>query len=105
MFWHSNYNYKRRHMSFSIDERPVVTPAIAYGKKGGKLNVKKNRYIWELITEHHILNFFHKKNLFFSAHSLMIFPVAFLIYSSRADFESPVIVDSSVKYFSRGILK
>ena len=35
------YNYKRRHMSLSIDGRPVVTPAMAYEEKGGKLNVKK----------------------------------------------------------------
>ena len=35
------YNYKRRHMSLSIDERPVVTPAMAYEEKGGKLNVKE----------------------------------------------------------------
>ena len=35
------YNYKRRHMSLSIDDRPVVTPAMAYEEKGGKLNVKE----------------------------------------------------------------
>jgi hypothetical protein len=35
------YNYKRRHMSLSIDGRPVVTPAMAYEEKGGKLDVKK----------------------------------------------------------------
>jgi len=35
------YNYKRRHMSLSIDERPVVTPSMAYEEKGGKLNVKE----------------------------------------------------------------
>ncbi len=27
------YNYKRRHMSLSIDDRPVVTPAMAYEEK------------------------------------------------------------------------
>ena len=35
------YNYKRRHMSLSIDDRPVVTPSMAYEEKGGKLNVKE----------------------------------------------------------------
>ena len=28
-------------MSLSIDGRPVVTPAMAYEEKGGRLNVKK----------------------------------------------------------------
>ena len=35
------YNYKRKHMSLSIDSRLVVTPAMAYEEKGGKLNVKE----------------------------------------------------------------
>ena len=35
------YNYKRRDMSLSIDDRPVVTPSMAYEEKGGKLNVKE----------------------------------------------------------------
>ena len=33
--------YKRRHMSLSIDERPVVTPAMTFEEKGGKLNIKE----------------------------------------------------------------
>ena len=36
-----HYNYERRHMSLSIDGRPVVTPSMAYEEKGGNLNVKK----------------------------------------------------------------
>ena len=28
-------------MSLSIDDRPVVTPSMAYEEKGGNLNVKK----------------------------------------------------------------
>ncbi|AGO61662.1 transposase [Ferroplasma acidarmanus Fer1] len=28
-------------MSLSIDDRPVVTPSMAYEEKGGKLNVKE----------------------------------------------------------------
>ena len=28
-------------MSLSIDDRPVVTPSMAYVEKGGKLNVKE----------------------------------------------------------------
>jgi len=35
------YNYKRRHISLCVDERPVVTPSMAYEEKGGKLNVKE----------------------------------------------------------------
>ena len=35
------YNYKRKHLSLSMDRRPVVTPAIAYDEKGSKLNVKE----------------------------------------------------------------
>ena len=35
------YNYTRRHMSLSIDVRPVVTPAMAYEENGGKLNAKE----------------------------------------------------------------
>ena len=30
-----------RHMTLSIDDRPVVTPSMAYEEKGGKLNVKE----------------------------------------------------------------
>ncbi len=36
-----HYNYERMHASLSIDDRPVVTPAMAYEEKGGKLNVKE----------------------------------------------------------------
>ena len=35
------YNYKRRHMSLCMDERPVVTPSMAYEEKGGKLYEKQ----------------------------------------------------------------
>ncbi|SMD30793.1 DDE-type integrase/transposase/recombinase [Picrophilus oshimae] len=35
------YNYERRHMSLSIDDRPVVTPSMAYVEKGGKLYEKQ----------------------------------------------------------------
>jgi len=28
-------------MSLCVDERPVVTPSMAYEEKGGKLNVKE----------------------------------------------------------------
>jgi hypothetical protein len=35
------YNYKRRHMSLCIDDRPVVTPSMAYEEKGGKLYEKQ----------------------------------------------------------------
>ena len=35
------YNYKRRHMYLSIDDRPVLTLAMAYEEKGGKSNVKE----------------------------------------------------------------
>jgi len=35
------YNYKRRHTSLSIDERPAVTPSMAYEEKVGNLNVKE----------------------------------------------------------------
>ncbi len=42
-------------MSLCIDERPVVTPSMAYEEKGGNLNVKNNKIIKELIIEYHIL--------------------------------------------------
>jgi hypothetical protein len=37
----SEIRWGRSHMSLSIDGRPVVTPAMAYEEKGGKLNVKE----------------------------------------------------------------
>ena len=39
-------------MSLSIDDRPVVTPSMAYEKKGGRL-YKKNKFIKELISGYH----------------------------------------------------
>ncbi|KQB33800.1 hypothetical protein AOG55_06530 [Acidiplasma cupricumulans] len=42
------YNYKRSHMSLCIDERPGVTPSMAYEEKGVSY-MKSNKFIKELI--------------------------------------------------------